>query len=106
MCVEIIRACGLLAAVNEAAIWLGGGKLRNRAIVCSCCAFPISEHPHSGLQLGQAVCCARGKLLCLPNLKQLHLGLQVGQAAYCPCSLFTPDLGTHDISLHPVLITA
>ena len=26
MCVEIIRACGLLAAVNEASIWLGGGK--------------------------------------------------------------------------------
>lgn len=26
VCVEIIRACGLLAAVNEAAIWLGGGE--------------------------------------------------------------------------------
>ncbi len=25
MCVQIIRACGLLAAVNEASIWLGGG---------------------------------------------------------------------------------
>lgn len=25
MCVEIIRASGLLAAVNEASIWLGGG---------------------------------------------------------------------------------
>lgn len=26
MCVEVVRACGLLAAVNEAAIWLGGGE--------------------------------------------------------------------------------
>ncbi|KAL0042381.1 hypothetical protein WJX77_010775 [Trebouxia sp. C0004] len=26
MCVQIIRACGLLAAVNEASIWLGGGS--------------------------------------------------------------------------------
>ncbi len=27
MCVQIIRACGLLAAVNEASIWLGGGTI-------------------------------------------------------------------------------
>lgn len=25
LCVEVVRACGLLAAVNEAAVWLGGG---------------------------------------------------------------------------------
>ncbi|KAK9816569.1 hypothetical protein WJX72_002083 [[Myrmecia] bisecta] len=25
ICVEVVRACGLLAAVNEASVWLGGG---------------------------------------------------------------------------------
>ena len=33
MCVEIIRACGLLAAVNEASIWLGGGKAITTSIL-------------------------------------------------------------------------
>lgn len=27
VCVEIVRACGLLAAIQEASTWLGGGMI-------------------------------------------------------------------------------
>ena len=36
ICVEVVRACGLLAAVDEAALWLGGGEAKARAACLPC----------------------------------------------------------------------
>ena len=47
LCVEIIRACGLQAAVNEASLWLGGGALPcglNKHY-CRSTALPLKRLP-------------------------------------------------------------
>ena len=63
MCVQIIRACGLLAAVNEASIWLGGGTNPSAPSpsLPMPCDTPIPFEPWQAENAGKAVseqyCC-------------------------------------------------
>ncbi len=44
ICVEVVRACGLLAAVDEAALWLGGGEAKARAACVNYSSWLGSTH--------------------------------------------------------------
>ena len=48
MCVEIIRASGLLAAVNEASIWLGGGTCPLHLALSDACQSVCSVTQNTG----------------------------------------------------------
>ena len=47
ICVEVVRACGLLAAVDEAALWLGGGEAKASAACMHCSSWLDSTQNHS-----------------------------------------------------------
>ena len=59
LCVEVVRACGLQAAVNEASLWLGGG------------IFAALSHLHPGPLSSR---CSLLHADCLPDSKHSMLG--------------------------------